>query len=309
MNRLFTLIFLLSSAIGFSGPWVPVLGGGYAQFSATPMWYSSAHGTDMQMNVVDNTYQYYMEYGIGKSWGLKTIVPFKSIRSAYYSGDRLSFHPINAYPLEGELKGLGNSIIEISRSLRQYPSGYYRKRKLDYSVGCALMLPPTNVDIPKELYPGFNALGVKPKVSIGRSGGDHYRYVDVGYLMLSNGYADLFQLEAEYGLTIRNRGLREYREYGTKLLVAISLNTSVPVGDISNADYKSESTVLYSNTAGYVCPGIKGIYQLNNGLEFNTAIFGAVWGRLVAAVPSVTVGVGYKWKRSIRGVTPETVWE
>jgi hypothetical protein len=302
MNKLIVVVFLLSSAVGFSGPWVPALGGGYAQLSATPMWYSSAHGTTLQKDIIDNTFQYYMEYGIGKGWGLKTIIPIKSIRSTNQLGLEL-IHGPDPYPTDGELRGIGNTVIEINKGVRLFSSGYSKVKELGppVSYGLSFMLPPTKVDAPKALYPGFNTYGIKPKVSIGGSSNNSYRYMDIGYLILFNDYTDLFQVEAEYGFTVRDKR--------TKLLLALSLNSSVPVVDIADADYKSEATVLYSNTAGYVCPGVKGIYQLNNGLEFNAAIFGAVWGRLVAAVPSVTIGVGYKWKRSIRGVTPETVWE
>lgn len=299
--RLLILTFIIFPFAGFSGPWVPTLGGGYAQVSVTPMWYSSAHGTDLMMNVVDNTYRYYMECGIGKGWGLKAIVPFKSIRSTHQQV-LLSNPGFSSYPLEGELKGLGNTTVELTKSLRLFSSGHSKIKRLGPPVayGVSFMLPPSKVDVSKQLYPGFNTFGIKPKVSIGSSSKNSYRYMDAGYLIMFDDYNDLFQLEAEYGVTVRDKR--------TKLLLALSLNTSIPAGDITDIDYKSEATVLYSNTVGYVCPGLKGIYQLNNGLEFNTAIFGAVWGRLVAAVSSVTFGVGYKWKRQIL-VTPENVWE
>lgn len=258
------------------GPWVSEKGKGYAHLSYTGLSYDRGINANIFKKIEDITIQPYFQLGLGHNLGIEITAPFKRINSSGPVG--LDVSNSLTHVENGNLNAFGNVNLTLKKMLKDspFPMGY----------GLNISTPSRNT-ISSQLYTGYDAWGINPFISIGRGTSTGYSYATLGYKWLSNGYSDLIQFEIETSGKI---------EMGnTKLYIGGAINSSIPTNEYKTTGTRSEQTLLYTNGAGYISPGIKILIQLPNKLEITASGFGAFWGKFVAAVPAASLGLGYKW--------------
>ena len=279
-SALTALFLLVLSNLFANSPWVPKKGKGYALFSYTKINYSSGiNSNELFKTVEDATLQPYFQFGLGNNWGITGFAPYKIVETNGPEGPDTTVSSDFVNVDNGRLSAFGNIGLELKKSKK------IGSLQVGYSV--EVTTPSFENDELRQLFTGYDAWGIKPTFSIGKGGNGGYTQGSIGYKWLSNNYVDLIQFSGEAATKLDLKPVNVF--------LAFAINGSIPVGDENLNDERSEQTLLYTNGAGYVSPGLKIIVQLPIGLEFTASGFGAFWAESAPSAGTGTIGIAYKW--------------
>ncbi|MBC7572602.1 MAG: hypothetical protein H7319_23150 [Spirosoma sp.] len=260
-----------------AGPWLPGARKGFVQLGYSGLYYNSVFGSNGSeqasfRNTSDVTLQLYAEYGIGKKWGLRGVLPYKLLSTGP------STSTVNNPVPAGTLNGIGNIGFGIKRALLDGP--------VKVSIGVdGLANTFTNNDR-LGLRTGYEGWTVLPYLSVGSGGSRTYYFVEAGYGFMSQNYSNFLKLNGELGYKLLPR-----------LWVAGTLDFRLPAknGPFFNTEaYRFTGT--YLNDQMYLGAGVKASYDLvPDKVGLSGSVIGALAGQNVPFSRSYNGGIFYKW--------------
>lgn len=279
-NTILVALLMLSFSIFAGGPWLVKKKSGYFELQSTLPFgtYNTLfleNGQDLNLNreVLDVTFQTYLEYGISDKFNLITALPFKSISTG--NAQAVLTNP-TLLP-EGKLNGFGN-----------YKLGF--KYKLaDKNIKAALSLQGSfntaKQDLTTGLATGYSSNFIGLYTHVGKSFSEKlYSFIDLGYNTSTNNFSDYIDIHYELGYQLK-------KSLWTALTFDIRESTK-------NGSYLNENlrqTGFYTNNQEYFSYGVKASYELKNKMGFTAATFGAFSGNFVSHLATVSLGVYKKW--------------
>ena len=275
------LLLFVSSLVAAQSPWIPKQNEGYLQLGLTNISsYQSIYvgGTgDYRLNreVSDITLQLYGEYGIANKLGLMVSVPFKMLAT----GDLVA-GPTNPALTnqQGDFTTPGNISLALKRNF--IDGGFLLSGQLEAE------LPTGSLDVLTGLRSGVDALTLRPTLTLGKGSSKWYGYCAVGSSIRSNYYSSDIKIAAEAGMKQFDR---------LWVVLVLDVVHSFENGSATGEQPIQQAAGLYLNNQEYFAFGLKGIFEVNEKLGINGAMYGAASGNLVAKAPSINFGVYYKW--------------
>lgn len=291
MTRIFILLLLVSTLAQSAfagGPWPRKKNSGYAQLGATYVGYSKFFNHDgdvvsLRRKVTDVTTQAYVEYGLTDRLTMSAVLPFKyvSTSSSITNSDTVYFR--DTVP-NGSLFGLNTVLLGFKYNV-------VNKRVL-FSVGLNGEANVAKYDSLTTLRTGPSTFVIHPYVSTGTSfyKGKFYTQLDAGYRLRLKDYSDEIDFNFELGFSWNQK---------TYFIANVAGRFSVKEGSNDNTvtplnpNGRDLHTSLYPNNQEYVGYGLKFIQKINDFHINAGAYFGM--GKMVAAAPSLNLGVAYEW--------------
>ncbi len=294
MIRIFLIasIFILTNASLYAqSAWLRPIGETYLQFSTTGIFnYDSQFfdGNDeytLDTEGTDLTFQLYGEYGLTEKTTLIANIPLKyldfkesenNIASLKSTNEAISDLSSVQFAKGGKLTGLSNMEFGFRHLIL--------KKKLIVSGQFMVMANSIQSDVDKGLRTGYDAMALKPGVSIGYSQDKYYSQAYLGFEYFNNDYSDRIKAYLEAGYKFKNR---------LWLIGYLDILAS-----LKNGDYDTAPEVwagLYLNDQEYIGIGIKVIYEVNDklGVTFNPG--GAISANHLPKSPAITFGVFSKF--------------
>lgn len=272
------LIFFLTLRAGYlsaGGPWANGKGQGYAQFGVSLNRYDRLRGTTTRLDrtITDNTLQFYGEFGLTERLSIMTSIPYKLL-----STGKTPLNPNKPQAIlpSGTLSGFGNISLAAKYTLFQ--------KNIHVAVQLLTETPNYKINNLVGLRTGYNSFVVCPSVLAGVGTGKLYGFVNLGYAIRSGGYSEEVRYDIEAGYTPLKR-------FGFALV--FNNKSSLKNGSINEGNIVK--TGLYVNNQGYNAWGLKLAYTLTENIGINTSVYGAFYGRNVAATPLFNGSIYYKW--------------
>ncbi|MEZ0609016.1 hypothetical protein ACAW74_10900 [Fibrella sp. WM1] len=270
MSGLLTMLTLSAGA----GPWLPGARKGFLQIGYSGLYYNSVYGpagTEVPAfrNASDVTVQLYAEYGLGKKWAIRGVLPYKRLHTE--ASTNLAVNPTPA----GTLTGLGNVGLGLKHALVD-----------GITLGVdALANTFTNNDR-LGLRTGYEGWTVLPYLSVGAGGQRTYYFAEVGYGFMTQNYSNFLKVNGEFGYKLLPR-----------LWVAGTIDFRLPArnGPFFNTEaYQFSAT--YLNDQQFLGAGLKGLYDLvPDKLGLSASVIGALGGENVPFSRSYNAGIFIKW--------------
>jgi hypothetical protein len=277
------VITILYSQLQAQGPWASGKGHGFAQLSFSSINYSDIYNRNgdvipVSRNNSDNTIQLYTETGLSKKITAKLVVP---VTIAAYSKNQLS--PA-AGPEKASNTGLGNITggIKYTQQFKHWL----------IAPGLDISLPASKPKSSAGLRNGYENFTILPNVSTGVSGKKWYSYLRLSYGITTNGYNDYAGINAEGGYKI-------IPSLWLSLVADMRLTTSA-AGTFGKAERMAYPNYNYTNfyvdDQEFIGMGMKAAFQFpKSKTGISAGVYGAAGGRNVAAAPSVSAGVFFKF--------------
>lgn len=271
---IFALLFCsIYSAAQAGGPWATGKGKAYTQLGASFNQYNSIfyNGSklDLNVNVTDNTYQFYGEFGLTNKISLITNLPFKTLSNQ---------HIKNNFPTSpvGNLNGFGN--ISLAGKYSFWEKG------VNIAAQVSLENGTNQANYQTGLRTGYGAWAVTPSIIIGKGFKKWYAFADAGFALRSAGYSEEIISNAEIGYTPFNR-----------FWLALAFNNKNTLKNGKVEEVYGQHTSLYVNNQSYNAFGLKVSYGFSEKIGINASAYGAFAGDLVAAAPTFCASVYYKF--------------
>lgn len=264
----------LSTAAWAGGPWVPGFKKGFLQIGYSGLYYNAVYNADGNesasfRNTSDVTLQLYAEYGFAPKWGLRAILPYKSLTTG--PSENAVANPVPA----GTLTGLGNVGLGVKRSLID-----------GLSVGVDVLANTFTNNDKLGLRTGYEGWTVMPYLSLGGGSKRTYYFAEVGYGFMTQNYSNFLKLNGEFGYKVHPR-----------LWLAATLDFRLPAknGPFFNTE-AYRFTTTYLNDQMYLGAGIKAAYDIvPDKFGLSASVIGALAGQNVPFTPSFNAGVFLKW--------------
>lgn len=269
-----TLLFY-SEALIAQSPWAREKEGVYIQssYSIIPAYNSlfTENGNDFitSRTINHQTIQAYIEYGIGHHIEIAMSLPYKIISSSGPSDNP----SLSSMPDKGMLSAPGNGSVNIKYQFLE--KNYQAAFSVSGSFPTSFYQPETG------LSSGYNAYGVTPVLSLGKSWKKTYIYSYSGFSFRNNGYSNLFKAGIEIGHRIIKKGY----------LMAYSDIIDSQQNAKANLPANQLSTGMYVNDEEYFSWGIKSIYQAWEEIGFIAGFAGSFSGNMVAHSPYIMTGI------------------
>lgn len=268
------IIFLFTIQVTAGDPWPVGKGKSFSQvsFSYLPyqFYFNSESSISEYINNKQNSVssvQIYSEFGLTSHINFSVSLPFSKVSTASDIEKSSNF-------------GIGNSQIRLT----------YAKeiKRIQVSGGIGIELPSTsNEDSPRQLRVGREVLAIIPNFSIGKGYSKLYWSIkSSAYLRPSSEYSNTYGINAELGYQIHSRAW----------LIIVSHNMFSDFSGELNSTLAESSLqdVFFIDNQEFQAIGLKGSYEIGNGIGFSGGVYGAFGGRNVAASPSFNVGVYFK---------------
>lgn len=274
------LFVFISVSLSAQSPWAQGKGGGYAQvaFQTIPE-YSQFFGAEASDTITsirpytDAGFQLYGEYGIFNNTTLVLNVPFKMLSSgAPTDGNTL------APGSEGTYSGLGNLALAVKQQLLNDP--------LALGVSVEAEFPTSSYDETTGLRTGYDALSIKPMVSVGMGRSKFYAYARAGMALRGNDYSNHFLGGVEAGYQFFNR-------------LWIMLDADAYISQENGtyaAPFPNDKTLFYVNDQEWVAFSAKMLLNITEKLGVTaSSTIGIIDAQYVPRSPHLSVGVFYDW--------------
>jgi len=272
------LAFLLLTTVSvWADPWLPGKGKGFVQVGFSGLFYDAVFGPNGSelnafRNTSDVTLQLYGEYGIGKKWAIRGVLPYKILTTGPSTNVGANTAPA------GTLTGIGNIGLGVKRALLDGP--------VKVSVGVAALTNTFTNNDRLGLRTGYEGYTVTPYISVGSGGSRTYYFAEVGYGFMSQNYSNFLKLGGELGYKLLPR-----------LWVAGTLDFRLPArnGPFFNTEaYQLGGT--YLNNQQFLGAGLKASYDLlPDKMGISGSLIGALAGENVPFSRSYNAGIFYKW--------------
>ncbi len=282
------LIYLSFNSLLGQSAWVQPKGKTYLQFSATGIFnYDSQFldGTEeykLHTEGTDLTFQLYSEYGLTEKTTLFAMLPLKyldfketDIKALISDLSNPSGVIYDSGYIQlakgGQLVGLSNIEIGLRR--------LFHKKNFSITGQLSVMANSIKVDANKGLRTGYDAMIVKPGISIGYGKAAYFSQGFLGYEYFNNDYSDRIKVYLEAGIKFKKKFW---------LIGYMDLLTSLENGDRS--EFSLVWAGLYLNDQEYIGLGLKFIYEIkdNIGITFNSG--GAISANHLPKAPAITFG-------------------
>lgn len=276
----FLALFYQSSTA--QSAWVQEEGGHYMQLghSALPA-YDKVYlrgGNEFQTprQILDQTIQFYGEYGLGRNTSLVYNVPIKHIHVGNFNSEYEGSVALKA----GTMWGLSNVSLGVRQKL-------YRVL-FDVAVGFHVQAPTGMYDDSMGVRTGYDAWTFMPMLNFGKGLGKFFIQMHFGAQIRTNEYTHNLNTGVELGYKFFDR-----------LWVMAFLNGQISLRNGDRTDpINNRATGLYLNDEEYVAFGLKLIGEVVKdrfGLTFGFG--GAISGNNVAKAPSLNGGIYWNWNR------------
>lgn len=279
MRRILILLLLLSTSLPSmaGGPWIREFRKGFVQVGYSGLYYNAVFnplGTekDIYRDINDHTFQVYAEYGLGKKFELRAVVPFKAISIGTSSNPQIN--PIPA----GSLNGMGNIGLGLKRGILD--------GNVKLSVGVDVLANTFTNNDQLGLRTGFEGWTALPYLSVGSGTKRTYFYAEAGYGFMTQNYSNFFKLGGEAGVKVLPR-----------LWVAGTIDFRLPQknGPFINTDVY-QNTATYLNNQQYFGLGINAALDLvPDRVGLSGSVIGALTGENVPFSRSYNAGIYFKW--------------
>jgi len=295
MKRILTtllFISLLAQSAFAGGPWPRKKNSGYAQLGFTYLGYSKFFNhegdvTELPRSVIDFTSQIYFEYGLTNRLTMTAVLPFRYVETgdevsasdpAYFRGDTLFADTVPG----GSLFGLNTVLLGLKYNIIN--------KKVLFTAGLNAEMNVAKYDSLTTLRTGPTTFVIHPYLSVGSSFGKFFALLDAGYRLRLKNYSDQVNFNFEFGFS-----------WNKKTYFIAALNGLFPLGNGSNDNNVSASypngrdlvTSLSPNDQQYVGYGLKFIQKIKK-VHINAGVYSG-FGNMVAAAPSLNLGVAYEW--------------
>ncbi|MFZ4633433.1 MAG: hypothetical protein ACOYNO_04425 [Saprospiraceae bacterium] len=237
---LLLVVFVQPVCAGAQSPWTRSKAGFYTQLAwhfipAYESLYAPGGGTSsLERTLSEQTLQLYGEYGLSNRTTATVSVPFRFLNAGDLTADAAAGVQTEA----GHLNGLGN----ISLAARHR----FAIGALDITGALQADFPVDKYNLNSGLSLGYNALTIKPMLSMGQGYAKAYWFTYAGYAYRTNGFSHAFNLGAEGGLHLGRFWAIAFSEWLQPLF-----NGDVLLSNNNNR------TGLYVNNQGYVAVGFK----------------------------------------------------
>jgi hypothetical protein len=275
------VIILLPFCVSAGGPWLLTKKSGFFQLQSTlpigsydKLFLENNRELDLNRDILDFTFQSYLEYGITDKLNLITGLPFKYISSGDAKNNLIN---PNLLP-SGNLSGFGNYKFALKYRVSD--------KKMKVAVSIQSSFNTVNKDLEKGLITGYasNSIGLHTHIGKSFSKGKAYSFVEGGVNLSSHNFSDFIEVHYELGYQFKPSFWGVF---------TLDLRESLKGGNFKNENLRQ--TGFYTNNQEYFAFGLKGAYELKNKIGFTAATFGAFSGNYVAFLATVSVGVYKKW--------------
>ncbi|MBO0932343.1 hypothetical protein [Fibrella aquatilis] len=272
----FLLLFVLLPSLTFAGgPWIRGFRKGFLQIGYSGLYYDGVYGptgleTPVFRSTSDVTLQLYGEYGLGKGWEIRGVLPYKLLQTG--SSTNTLANPTPA----GTLSGVGNIGLGLKRAVLAGA----------VSVGVDVLANTFTNNDRLGLRTGYEGWTVLPYVSVGAGGSRTYYFAEVGYGFMTQNYSNYLKLNGEFGYKLHPR-----------LWVAGTLDFRLPAknGPFFNTE-AYQFTAAYLNNQRFLGAGIKAAYDIvPDKVGLTASVIGALAGENVPFARSYNAGVFIKW--------------
>ena len=283
---LLSIIILISAAI-HAQVWTLEKGSIYANLSLSYGLYnevfdSTGEVVEIPVEILDQTVDLFVQYGITDKLTAQIDVPYKFIRS---TGDLYYFNQFEGTPYlqTGRLNDFGN----ISAG------GIYRivNDKPIITASLFVELNTSERNYLKGMQTGFNSLGIQPGFGAAWAFPKAWFTFYLGGDIRTNNYSSSVNSKMELG----------YQPY-PGIYVAGLLTVKQSVGNGGDCDCTTNYTGLYLNDQEFTAFGLKAGYAYKN-FGLNGAYHIGLSGKNLSATPYLSVGLQYK-KVLIKPDTP-----
>lgn len=279
MKKLITFLFFLTTIASFAqSPWTQEKGKAYTQISFTTIpSYNSVYGNpnyEIAGNLIDNTLQFYGEYGITDHTSILVSIPYKRIVH------KNLVNPCLVAPCP-EFTNKEASLGNIEVSLKHNFS------KKDWIISGQLGVEANtgSFDIDTGIRTGYDAWTITPLFLIGKGLEKSYFQGFIGANIRSNNYSSNFKIGGEYGKKIAKN---------IWLVGFIDIVKSFENGNVV-LPASNLATALYVNNQEYGAFGLKSIFEIKEKFGITGGFGGAFFGNNVAQSPALTFGVYQKF--------------
>jgi len=280
----FVLISLLaiSSSLFAGGPWLTPKKSGFLQLQTTiPAGaYNSLFLNDKSSNSIINrpaldfNFQGFLEYGISDNFNVIAVLPYKIISTGDVVGDTVSTTTLLP---KGTLTGFSNPRLAFKYRIS--------KKYVNAAVSVQSTFNVTRSDLSRGLATGYAANSIGLFAHIGKSfTKDFYSFIEGGYNVASNNFSSFLEIHYEIAY-----------QFDTNLWGAFTLDVRETFEDGSFRNDNLRQTAFYTNDQEFFAFGLKFSYDLDSGLGFSGATFGAFSGNFVAKVGTFSFGVHKKF--------------
>lgn len=277
--------FLAISSLSAQSPWLPSKGGYFFQLSYSNIpEYSRLFNLEYEdfqtpRFAVDNTIQFYGEYGISDKFSLLVSIPYKMLQSRDINPKY--FNDVNDIPEAATVNAMGN--VQLSMKYNLLQSTWVSALQLKVEL-------PANASKgePSGLYPGYDAYAFIPSASIGRGWNRFYFYYYLSVIARTNNFDEKLDTGIEGGwLAFKNFWLIAH------------FNIIKSFNNTSKTPWPSEKQYgLYTARQEYTAYGLKFIYEISlkndQKIGFIAQAAGSTWGFMVAKSPYLGLGVYLK---------------
>ena len=281
MRYCITVLLLAISLLAFAGgPWLVPKKSGFFQVQSTfpaagytKLFLENNQNLTLKREVLDYTFQAYLEYGISNKFNLIATLPVKFIST----GNVVMGFVDSTLLDKGSLIGLSNCKIALKYGIT--------KKKILTAVSIQSSFNTTSKQLKNGLVTGYltNSVGIYGHIGKGFSS-KLYSFFEAGFNATNNGFSNYVEVHYELGYSFKPQSW---------IAFTIDVRESLKNGDYLNENLRQ--TGLYTNNQEYFAYGVKGSYELKNKLGFTMATFGAFSGNYVAKISTFSVGVYKKW--------------
>ncbi len=282
MKLYFLIVSMIISPFIFAGgPWLSSKKSGFFQVQSTfpvgsynQLFLEQNKTLGLNKNVLDYTFQAYLEYGITDNLNLITTLPYKYISTRNSEENIIS---PSILP-DGELSGFGNYKLALKQRISN--------KNIKIAISAQTIFNTVSKDLDRGLITGYDANSIGLYLHAGKSfsNGTLYSFIEAGINTQTNKFSDYIELHYELGYQVKP-------SFWTVLTVDI--RESLKGGSYLNENLRK--TGFYTNNQEYFAYGIKVSYELKNKVGFTAATFGAFSGNYVAKVATFSLGVYKKW--------------
>lgn len=276
-------LFLVSSAASAQSAWVQEDDGHYMQLSHSALpaynnvYLRSGGEFRTPRSILDQTIQFYGEYGLGRNTTLVYNIPVKHIHVGNFNPDYEGSVSLQA----GTMWGLSNVSLGVRQKL-------YRDL-FDIAAGFHVQAPTGMYDDSMGVRTGYDAWTFMPMLNFGKGLGNFFIQMHFGAQFRTNDYTHNLNTGVEFG-----------HQFFGRLWVMAFLNGQISLRNGERTDpINNRATGLYLNDEEYVAFGLKLIGEIVDdrfGLTFGFG--GAISGNNVAKSPSFNGGIYWNWNRA-----------
>ncbi|MBC3759901.1 hypothetical protein H7U19_15925 [Hyunsoonleella sp. SJ7] len=276
MRTYLAFLFLISAQIiNAQSGWTLKKGKAYTQIAFTTIpSYSEIFANPeylTEREIVDNTLQFYAEYGLTDKTTIILNLPLKFIKTDGLVGNSSGVTNADAS------SKLGN--VEIGLKQQFYNKKWVIAGQLNVEANTG------SFDNTSGIRTGYDAWTFTPTLNASRSFDGFYVQGFTGLNLRTNGYSSNFKIGGEIGA----------KPWEKILLIAfLDIVESFRNGNI-NLPVSNQLTALYVNNQEYTTYGLKIIGEITDAFGINAGFGGAFSGNNVAKSPALTLGLYHKF--------------